>query len=320
MKNIPLIIVLVLSLASCQNKDGLEGKGSDESLDAMQDMAMQEEIVFAAEADASNEITWGTTNANAAMNGGFALADNNQNSTKFSFEDGTTNTALSLDNPSNSQKIIRNAYIGLELEDYEAEKQKILNRAQRFEAYVFNEHETVDYSKISNKITLKIPSKYFDDFINGLDGDFASFDYKRITTQDVGEEFFDLKARLKTKKEMEVRYISFLKRAKNIEELLQIEGQIRRIREEIEAKEGRLKFLSSRVSLSTIQLNIYQNYDFDKPTKKSSGFGGKMLDALNSGWRSILMLLVGIAYGWPYVLVIGLILYFAIKRLVKQRL
>src|SRR5690606_18336536 len=92
-----------------------------------------------------------------------------------------------------------------------------------------------------------------------------SEDYIKVNAQDVTEEYYDLETRLKTKKEVEARYIEILKsKAKTVEEILIAEDKIRYLREEIEAVEGRLRLLKNKVGLSTIQIEIYQDAYFVK--------------------------------------------------------
>ena len=80
----------------------------------------------------------------------------------------------------------------------------------------------------------------------------------KIYVKDVTEEYTDVVIRLKNKKEAEKRFLEILKQTKTIKEILDVEEHLREIREEIESKEGRLKFLNDQVSYSTINLSIYQ--------------------------------------------------------------
>lgn len=347
MKNIPLILTLAVFLFACNTKSGTEADVKEDNSSEYVDSYVDTEATAQEGSDQE-----------AQLDGGYAESSFDENE-DYDFEHGdgeesTTTTFLDVSNvtydvavtsesqngvlnrgtksesaegkkvlakdKTYSEKIIRTAEIGLELKDYSKGKRKILAAAKKHHALVAEENEKSNYSKISNRIVFKIPSEHFDDFMAELDGGFSQFDYKRVNTQDVGEEFYDLKARLKTKKEMEIRYMGFLKKAKSIKDLLRIEEQIRKIREEIEAKEGRLRYLSSRVSFSTIHLNIYQNLDFDQPVKQQAGFGSKFIAGLKSGWNSILKLIIGLSYGWPYLLFFGFAGYFAIRWLRTKKL
>ena len=137
--------------------------------------------------------------------------------------------------------------------------------------------------------------------------------------EDVSAEFVDITARLKTKKEVEKRYIDLLQKAVKVTDILEVEEQLRVIREEIEAKEGQLKLLNDQVADSTVNLNFHQNFEYtpqDEP-----GFFGRMGHAFGNGWKGFLSFLIGLAYVWPLWLILGLTTYFLakfIKRKMKK--
>jgi prefoldin subunit 5 len=80
-----------------------------------------------------------------------------------------------------------------------------------------------------------------------------------------------LTSRLNTKRKLEERYIEILKKATKVSEILEIEKQISAIREEIEAKQGQLKYLESRVSESTVTIEFYKTIAQKEGVKISYG-------------------------------------------------
>ena len=54
----------------------------------------------------------------------------------------------------------------------------------------------------------------------------------------------DTRSRLEAKKQVRLRYLDFLKEAKNVEEILNVQSQINGIQEDIEAASGRLDYLN----------------------------------------------------------------------------
>jgi len=241
-------------------------------------------------------------------------------------------------------KIIKNADLKIKVTDVKKASNKIANLVDMNGGYVSNENLTTDksyYQSIevtdeyeineyeyitSNIIYIRVPSKSFQSLLSSMKGLALSEDYIRINAKDVTEEYFDLETRLKTKKEVEARYIAILKsKAKTLEEILLAEDKIRVIREEIEAVEGRLNYLKNKVSLSTIQVEIYQDSYYEKETTRFKkyettgwSFGEKANDALSSGWEGILWFLVGLLYFWPF-LIIGVGVYFFVRYKIKKR-
>ena len=135
-----------------------------------------------------------------------------------------------------------------------------------------------------------------------------------MTARDVTEEFVDIEARLRTKKEVEKRYLEILSKAATIKDILLVEEQLRVIREEIEAREGRLKYLQNQVSYSTINLEMYQKLTFEPGFK----FFSKIWKALKGGWKGLLNVLVGLVYIWP-LLIIGVGVFIWIRRRISRK-
>lgn len=215
-------------------------------------------------------------------------------------------------------KIIWEASIIMEVTDYKKSLPEIRQMVKTNKGYISYEYESKTNYKVSNEITIRIPNERFDNILEGLDGMARKVDSKRVSAQDVSEEYVDIETRLKTKKEVEKRYIELLKKAHKIEDILAIEEKIRIIREEIEAKEGRLKYLNDRISFSTISLEVYQTLDYTYIPESTPGFGGRLLKALDSGWKGLLDFVLGLFYIWPYLIIVaGLIFLF--RRYWKKR-
>ena len=80
-----------------------------------------------------------------------------------------------------------------------------------------------------------------------------------VTTNDVTQEYYDIKIRLETKKEALKNYYKLLKEAKTIQESLEVQRYITDLTAEIESMEGMLKYYDSKVDLSSIHLSIRQH-------------------------------------------------------------
>lgn len=215
------------------------------------------------------------------------------------------------------KKIIKRADVGYEVEDYGAEINRIKTLVSKFDGYISSENEENSSYRIGNRLTIRVPAAGLDKFLDELTSGPEKLDYKRVTAQDVTEEYVDIHARLKTKKEVEARFVEILKKAKTIEEILHVENQLRTIREEIEAKEGRLKYLQNQVGLSTIDLNVYQTLDYKYDPPKSKSFWERMARSLDQGWKGLLSFIVGITNLWPFWLIlIGT--FFLLRRIIKR--
>ncbi|MBC8755697.1 DUF4349 domain-containing protein [Kordia sp. YSTF-M3] len=170
-----------------------------------------------------------------------------------------------------------------------------------------------NYQEKQNRFTIKIPKENFDGMLDGIQKFAEETDYVNISTTDVTEKYLDVQTRLKTKLEVKERLeVVLRKNAKTVKDILATEAQLRVIQEEIEAAQGKIKYMSSRVAYSTIQVEIYETITYkEKPVSYEKGFGAKAKEGLLAGWYFIQSLAIGILYVWPIILVliIGIILF-----------
>lgn len=210
------------------------------------------------------------------------------------------------------QKIIKEGNLRFESNDLESTYNQIQTAVKNHSATIQNDSEGKSDYEVYRRLIIRVPSQKFDAFLNDISKGVTYFDNKEISSQDVTEEFIDIDARLKAKKVLELRYIELLKKANKVSEILEIEGQLSAIREEIEAKQGQLRYMQSRISYSTLKIEFY------KPLAEANGattsYGYKMWNALKSGFNSISSFFIALLQIWPFVIIIGTITYFIRKR------
>lgn len=102
-------------------------------------------------------------------------------------------------------------------------------------------------------LTLRVPSKRFRKLMKGLEG-LGQVRSRSVQTLDVSEEFHDLKVRLENLQSTRTRIQKLLGQAKDLSEILVVEKELERVSAEIDAIEGRLRFLSSQAAFSTVTM------------------------------------------------------------------
>ena len=209
------------------------------------------------------------------------------------------------------RRIIKESWIRIEVDKYSEALVEIKGMVSKHNGYINQENESsTDYS-LNNNLSIRVAAEDFDVLVEELIGVAVKVDNKSINARDVTEEFIDIEARLNTKREVEKRYLDLLKDAKTITDILAVEEKLRIIREEIESKEGRLKYLSDQVSLSTIHLDVYQKLTFEPGFK----FFKKIGTALKGGWKGLLKVLVGLIYVWPLLIIVtGVLIWLGRRR------
>ena len=211
------------------------------------------------------------------------------------------------------KKLIKNGEVGFQVNDLTATKQKIETAIKANGGYIAKEN-SYDYSNNpTDELIVRVPAKAFDKFLAEVLTGVEKIDYKRVDIEDVTEQFVDIEARLKSKRQLETKYAELLTKATSMEDILKIQKEMEIIREEIESAEGRLKYLSNQVGYSTLKITYYEH------TSTGFNFGGKMGNALKDGSTGFLWFLIVMVQLWPLWLISGLVWWFIVWLVRRNR-
>lgn len=214
------------------------------------------------------------------------------------------------------QKIIKESYFEFETNDLDKTYNSILRYVKNNRGFIQSDNANKSYNRHSRNLVIRVPTSNFQKTIDSLTTLVDYFDTKRITLKDVTEEFIDLEARLKAKLELEKRYLELLSKAKNVKEMLEIERELSHIREEIEAKQGRLKYLNDKVLLSTLNIEFYK---ISAEAGVTTSYGRKMWNAVQSGFNGLSIFFLGLLNIWPFIIILLVAAYLIKKRFVKKQ-
>lgn len=216
-------------------------------------------------------------------------------------------------------KIIKSANVRFKVKNVKIATKKIGLIVHRLEGYISDQRLQNTNYKVENRFTIKVPEPQFDRLLDSLMQVAEFVEFQNITSDDVTEEYIDLQSRLKTKLEIKKRYEAVLrKRANTVKDILVAEDMIGNIQEEIEATQGRLKYLTNKVSFSTIQVDLYETVNYkEEPIDYTRTFFSKTKEGLSFGWNIIESILLGIIYIWPLIIIGGFLLVIFRKRIKK---
>ena len=229
-------------------------------------------------------------------------------------EAAQSKSGVSQSEPQFEQKIIKNANLRFQVSDYHKSLNVIQNLVKSHQGFVVSSNEARVDNSLENNFIIRVPSKNLDALVNKLTEQSIYLDYKNISSEDVTTEFVDISARIKAKKDVEERYLELLKQAKTVKDIIEVENQLRQIREEIESTQARINYINQQVSYSTINLQIYEN------SARQTGDQNllvRILNALRNGWDLLLSFVVGLLYIWPFILLL-LLSYFLFRKFLRK--
>lgn len=162
---------------------------------------------------------------------------------------------------SENRKLIRTGNIRFEVSSLAETKAAVEAWAKRFGGYVS------DFSEDGRSLgmTVHIPSSAFDDAMSSS-GTIGKIVSKSADSVDVTDRFYDLDSRLATRRVLLERLQSYLREAKNMKDMLEIETKINDVTAEIEQMQGQFNRLSEQIDYSEIYIeaNLPYNHAEDR--------------------------------------------------------
>lgn len=222
------------------------------------------------------------------------------------------------ENSSVDKKIIKTAYINIEVVNIVASRKLIDTTIKTFNGNIVSENMQNTESQLSSNINIKVPALQFDKMLAKLATLAKKVDYQNIETQDVTAEYIDVETRLSNGKKVEQTYIKLLQRANTIEDILKIEQKLGEIRTEIESTQGRLKYINNQVSYSTINLSIYQKLEYKFIAEQLPSFWERLKGSIISGWRGIVTFILFLINLWP-LWILAALGWYAWKRIRESK-
>ena len=216
------------------------------------------------------------------------------------------------------KKIIRDGSMTLKVVDLIAVKKQVDSIVSAFNGYIGGESFNSYEQESSYILTIRVPAVQFDLLIGRLEKGTGEVVFKDINARDITEEYIDLETRLASKRKFIDRYTELLKKAASVKDMLEIEENIRKIEEEIESTEGRLRYLTDQVTFSKLTLTLTQEKEFKYKPRHARNFVERLKESVHTGWRGFVGFILLMIRIWPFwiLAIAGWILY---KRYKKRK-
>src|SRR5207244_10915000 len=180
-----------------------------------------------------------------------------------------------------SNMVIRPGQTSIEVDSLERAVAQVRLLAGRVGGYVANTTVQTGRGQLrSATLEVKIPADRFEDGLGGLSA-LGKLESVNVNAEDVGEEFTDVTARMTNARRLEARLIDLLAtRTGKLKDVLDVERELARVREEIDRYDGRLRYLRAHAMLSTLTIYVHD------PVRVAGRAGSSLLrEAFKQGWR-----------------------------------
>ncbi len=222
--------------------------------------------------------------------------------------------------PASTTKIVHSANVVLVVDEITATESKLRELVQRLKGYIGNSQISEPQGQPrSARWVVRIPVASLDAFLRDV-VELGTPENRSTNAQDVTEEYEDLEKRITNKKQLEERILSVLEEnTGDIKDVLAVEEQLARVREEIERMEGRIKRLDSITSMTTVEISAREQRDYVPPqspsfsTEIGRAWSGS-LGFMQGLGKSIVLFTVAIGPWLPFLIVIVFLGWRLVKR------
>lgn len=196
------------------------------------------------------------------------LMDSKADVDLYANEEAAVEEGITMASVETSRKIIQRGQITIEVENFDEVHQNVLSLVEASKGFVqhseiyyyFQNREKPEESLKNANIVLRVPSNDFSKVFESLKGLGVVME-ENTSGEDITESYMDIDNQVENLKIQEERLRDILLKADQVEDLLQIENELNRIRTQINSLTGTLKGYDSLVSMATINLNIRQVKD-----------------------------------------------------------
>jgi hypothetical protein len=281
MKALTLFLIVAVTLSAC---DGGEQSPKADGSSGVSDMAAASPVTLAKPAQGFGMVAGEAANQSTvelrASRDAAPQAPPSTTDPLQSIGVGTSAPAM----------VIRTGQAFIEVEKLDPAVLKIRQLAAQVGGYIANSSMSGGRDQIRQAtFELKIPAHKYEEAVGSL-STIGKVETVSSNAQDVGEEFVDVTARVNNARRLEERLISLLaNRTGKLDEVLRVERELARVREEIERYEGRLRYLTTRVATSTLTVTVHE----PAPILGNNPGENPIAAALRRAWRNFVALLAG---------------------------
>ena len=174
-------------------------------------------------------------------------------------------------------KIIKTASVTLEVKDVPGSVEALKNIAAQKGGYISSTNVQKGYNdRLSGSVVIRIPQAEFENVLAGVKT-IGTVKSSSTQGQDVTEEYVDIEAQKASYQNQLVQYNEIMKKAVKVSDVIEIQQQIDRVQTELNRLEGRLKYLNSRIDLSTITVSLQE------PEPVGGDTGHNFITTINEG-------------------------------------
>lgn len=155
--------------------------------------------------------------------------------------------------------VVRTANMQLVVNDVLAAIDRATRLAESLGGYVVSSSSWREGDRLRGTITIRVAAKRFSEAMSALSDMAVEVTSQTTSSRDVTEEYVDLGAKLQNLLATEQQLLRILQKAEKVEDILAVQRELTRTREDIERTKGRMQYLERTSETSLIEVRLEQS-------------------------------------------------------------
>ena len=188
-------------------------------------------------------------------------------------------------------KLIRRAELTIQTEKFDESEAALKRLTAECEGYfenasLYGGSRRDAYANRSGEYTVRVPAEKYDQFLSGT-GNLGYVTNKAESSKDVGEEYFDIEARLKTQRTKQERLLALLEKAETMEDIIALESALSDVEYQIEMYSSDLRRYDALIGYSTFNVYLNEVNRVTEEVGETASLGARMAAGFQASFRNL---------------------------------
>ena len=134
----------------------------------------------------------------------------------------------------------------------------------------------------SGEYVVRVPAENYGAFRSSV-GELGYVSFSNESTEDIGEQYYDTEARLKTLRTKQDRLLTLLEKAETMEDIIKLESALGEVEYEIELYSSTLNRYDGLVNFATFHINVHEVIRVEEKAGEADSLTERMSSAFGSG-------------------------------------
>lgn len=188
-------------------------------------------------------------------------------------------------------KLIRRAELTIQTEKFDEADQALKALVAQYNGYfeassVYGGSYRDANARKSGEYTVRVPAEHYNNFKTAA-GDLGYVTNSTETSEDVGEQYYDTEARLKTQRTKQERLLAMLEKADTMEAIIALQDALSEVEYQIEQYSSTLNRYDSLIGYSTIHIWMDEVRSITEEVGETAPLGARLAAGVSASARAL---------------------------------